>query len=66
MVLFPVEKALRAGFGNPHGVPWGLELRTGHAPQYNYNHRRPYQALNWQTPAERRAKNLSPKVERAA
>ncbi|MEJ5378550.1 MAG: integrase core domain-containing protein [bacterium] len=32
----------------------------------NYHHSRPHQALNWQTPAERTAKNLSPKVELAA
>jgi transposase InsO family protein len=33
-VLFPVEKALRAAFGTPQGVPWGLELRWDHGPQY--------------------------------
>lgn len=128
VVLFPVEKALRAQFGTPKGVPWGLELRSDHGPQYTgsdceafccrwgiehtlapvgrptgnavverliqtlkveliwtrdwetiaelrqainlwlqeYNHRRPHQALNWETPAERRAKNLSPPVELAA
>lgn len=128
VVLFPVEKALRAEFGTPKGVPWGLELRSDHGPQYTgsdcetfccrwgiehtlapvgrptgnavaeriiqtlkveliwtrdwetiaelreaiavwvkeYNHRRPHQALNWETPAERRARNLSPPVELAA
>ena len=34
MVLFSVEKALRAEFGTPRGVPWGLELRSEHSPQY--------------------------------
>jgi hypothetical protein len=34
VVLFPVEKALRAEFGTPRGVPWGLELRSDHGPQY--------------------------------
>ena len=128
VVLFPVEKALRAEFGTPKAIPWALELRTDHGPQYTggdceafchhwgiehtlapvgrptgnavverfiqtlkveliwtrdwesiaelrqainlwleeYNHRRPHQALNWETPAERRAKNLSPPVELAA
>lgn len=130
MVLFPVEKALRAEFGTCKGVPWCLELRTDHGPQYTgsdceafcsywgiehtlapvgrptgnavadpalagqtlkvelvwtkdwetieelrqavnlwleeYNHRRPHQALGWETPAERRAKNLSRPVELAA
>jgi len=121
VVLFPVEKALRAAFGTPKGVPWGWnsdrtmarsiraatvrffapagdrahfgpcgasdgqrrggtvhpdveggtdldrdwetigELReaVNHWLE-EYNHRRPHQALNWETPAERRAKNLSP------
>lgn len=128
VVLFAVDKAMRAEFGTPKGVPWGLELRTDHGPQYTgsdceafchcwgiehtlapvgrptgnavverfiqtlkveliwtrdwesiaelreatnvwlkqYNHLRPHQALNWETPAERRAKNLSPPVELAA
>jgi putative transposase len=128
VVLFPVEKALRAEFGTPRGVPWGLELRSDHGPQYTggdcealchywgiehtlapvgrptgnavaerliqtlkveliwtrdwetiaelreaitvwmeqYNHQRPHQALDWETPAERRAKNLRRKLELAA
>jgi len=128
VVLFPVDKALRAEFGTPRGVPWGLELRSDHGPQYTgsdcealchywgiehtlapvgrptgnavaerliqtlkveliwtrdwetiaelreaisvwmeqYNHLRPHQALDWETPAERRAKNLDRKLELAA
>jgi putative transposase len=31
-----------------------------------YNHRRPHQALGWETPAERRAQNLSPNLGLAA
>jgi len=31
-----------------------------------YNHQRPHQALDWETPAERRAKNLRRKSELAA
>lgn len=31
-----------------------------------YNHLRPHQALDWETPAERRAKNLRRKLELAA
>ena len=31
-----------------------------------YNHQRPHQALDWETPAERRAKNLRRKLELAA
>ena len=31
-----------------------------------YNHQRPHQALDWETPAERRAKDLRRKLELAA
>lgn len=33
-VLDPVERALRQVFGEPRGVPEGLEMRTDHGPQY--------------------------------
>jgi len=128
VVLFPVEQSMREQFGSSRSVPWGLELRSDHGPQYTgsdcvalcahwgldhtlapvgrptgnavterliqtlkvelvwtrdwetiaelreainlwleeYNHRRPHQALNWETPAERRAKNLSPTLGLAA
>lgn len=119
-VLSPVAFSLTAEFGDPKRVPWNLELRTDHGPQYTgadceamcaqwglnhtlapvgrptgnavaerviqtlkveliwtrdwasaaelrqaiagwqaeYNHQRPHQALGWETPAERRARNL--------
>jgi transposase InsO family protein len=33
-VLRPLEDALAAIFGDRHGVPYGLELRSDHGPQY--------------------------------
>jgi putative transposase len=33
-VLAPVREALAAEFGDRSGVPWNLELRTDHGPQY--------------------------------
>jgi len=120
MVLSPLARSLTTEFGNPVHVPWDLELRTDHGPQYTgsdcealctqwqvthtlapvgrptgnavaerfiqtlkveliwtqdwesiaelraaidawlveYNHGRPHQALGWETPAERRVRNL--------
>jgi putative transposase len=121
MVLSPVARSLTVEFGSSTNVPWDLELRTDHGPQYTgndcealckqwnvthtlapvgrptgnavaerfiqtlkveliwtrdwesiaelraaieawlteYNHGRPHQSLGWETPAERRAKNLA-------
>jgi putative transposase len=33
-LLAPLCEALRKEFGDASGVPWGLELRTDHGPQY--------------------------------
>ena len=128
VVLAPLAQALREAFGEPWAVPYGLELRTDHGPQYTgtdaeelcrvwgiehsfapvgrptgnavaerliqtlkveliwtrdwaslaelqgeletwrreYNEARPHQALDWQTPAERRARNLGPAFAQAA
>lgn len=33
-VLGPVERSFKAAFGSPQGVPFGLELRSDHGPQY--------------------------------
>jgi hypothetical protein len=33
-VLAPVECALTVGSGTPRNVPEGLEMRSGHGPQY--------------------------------
>ena len=127
-VLRPIEAALAAVFGDRHGVPEGLELRSDHGPQYTgadaealcrrwglvhtfapvarptgnavaerviqtlkvellwtrdwesiaeleaairewvdrYNNERPHQALGWHTPAQQRALNLNPPLDRAA
>jgi len=120
MVLSPLARSLTQEFGEPANVPWGLEFRSDHGPQYTgadcealcahwrvthtlapvgrptgnavaerfiqtlkveliwtqdwesiaqlraaidvwlveYNHGRPHPALPWETPAERRARNL--------
>ncbi len=127
-VLASVEAKLVAAFGAPANVPFGVELRTDHGPQYtgadcaalcarwnlvhtyapvgrptgnavverfirtlkeeliwlrdwdsvdelraavaawlhHYLHHRPHQALNWQTPIERRAERLAAPVALAA
>lgn len=127
-LLAPVRQALVQQLASPQGVPWNLELRSDHGPQYtgrdcqdlcdhwrlnhtfapvgrptgnavaervirtmkeeciwlrdwdsleelraaldawraSYNSERPHQAIDWQTPAERRAERLSPDYKAAA
>ena len=40
--------------------------RTFDNVQHVYNHVRPHQALDWMTPAEKRAENLGGQLETAA